>query len=293
MKQDAFSRCHPAVSFLFFILAMLFGVLIQHPAFVCAGIAAALSYYLLIAGRKGLRLLLFSLPLLLAVALLNPLMNRSGRTVLFMIFNIPYTLESLIYGIVLSGIFLLMLLWCGCYGAVMTGDKFTSLFANMIPSLSLLLVMVLRMVPNFMRKGRQITGARMAIGKSIAGNAKYTEKAKNGMLLIGSLTDWALEGSIVTADSMRSRGYGTAKRTSFMRYRFTLQDAVLTLLMAALGAGIIVSMIRGDMAAAFTPLWEVAPLSPFGLGCYCVLLFLPTLLHLKEALVWHILRSGI
>jgi len=293
LKQDAFSRCHPAVSFLFFILVMLFGVLIQHPAFVLGGICAALSYYLLLTGAKGLKFLLFSLPALILIALLNPLANRSGKTLLFTVFNIPYPLESLVYGTVLSGIFLLMILWCGCCGAVMTSDKFTSLFANLIPALSLLLVMVLRMIPNFMRKGRQITGARMAIGKSVGGDAKYTEKAKNGMLLLSSLTDWALEGSIVTADSMRSRGYGTAKRTSFMQYRFTLRDGILMVLMGFLGAGVIVSMFRGNTAAAFTPLWDVAPLSPFGLGCYLLLLLLPTFLHLKEALTWHILRSGI
>ncbi|MBQ6692606.1 MAG: hypothetical protein IJN00_04655 [Clostridia bacterium] len=293
MKQDAFSRCHPAVSFLFFILVMLLGVLIQHPAFVAASVCAALAYYLLLTGTKGLKLLLISLPLIIAVAVLNPLMNHTGRTVLFTVFSIPYTLESLIYGTVLSGIFLLMILWCGCYGAVMTSDKFTSLFANLIPALSLLLVMVLRMIPNFMRKGRQITGARMAIGKSVAGDAKYSEKAKNGMLLLGSLTDWALEGSIVTADSMRSRGYGTKKRTSFLQYRFTLRDGILVFMTLFLGAGVVFSMLRGDTAAAFTPLWDVAPLSPFGLGCYLLLLLLPTFLHLKEALTWHILRSGI
>ena len=35
------------------------------------------------------------------------------------------------------------------------------------------------------------------------------------MSILGALTSWALEGSVVTADSMRSRGYGTSKRTSF------------------------------------------------------------------------------
>lgn len=293
MKQDAFSRRHPAVSFLFFILAMLLGVLIQHPAFVIAGLFAALSYYLLLKGRKGLKLLLYTLPLLIIITLFNPLTNRSGSTVLFTVFRIPYTLEALIYGAVLSGVFLNMILWCGCYGSVMTSDKFTSLFANMIPAISLLLVMVLRMIPNFVRKGKQITAARMAIGKSSASGGTYRDKTANTMLLIGSLTDWALEGSIVTADSMRSRGYGTGKRSNFMRYRFTGADLLLSLLMAVLGAGVVFAMVTGRTAAAFTPEWGVAPLSPLCLGCYLLLLLLPTLLHLKEALTWHILRSGI
>ena len=78
---------------------------------------------------------------------------------------------------------------------------------------------VLRMIPAFTRKARQIILARRAIGKGA--EEKLTEKAKNGAAILSALTDWALEGSIITADSMRSRGYGTGKRTNFQIYSMT------------------------------------------------------------------------
>ena len=56
------------------------------------------------------------------------------------------------------------MLWFGCYSEVLTSDKFTSLFGNWIPALSLLLVMVLRLIPEFMRKTKQIAADRSAIG---------------------------------------------------------------------------------------------------------------------------------
>ena len=51
MTADAFSNCHPAVNFLFFVGAIGFGVLIQHPAYLIAGAIGAAVYYLLLSGR--------------------------------------------------------------------------------------------------------------------------------------------------------------------------------------------------------------------------------------------------
>lgn len=286
MKRDAFSCLHPAVNFIFFIGALGFGVVIQHPAFLIAGILAAASYYILLKGINGAKGMFAILPLMILVTALNPLINRNGQTVLFHVFGAPYTLEALVYGGVLSGMFLTMILWFGCYSAVMTGDKFTSLFGNLIPSLSLLLVMIFCMVPNLIRKGKQITGARESIGKEMSGTAE-------AMTVLGCLTTWALEGSIVTADSMRSRGYGTAKRTSFMIYRMTARDWALLGIMVLLAAIMIAVMASGKTTATFTPEWYIAPISVGGLCVYCAYLLIPTLLHIEEALTWHISRSRI
>ena len=284
--RDAFSGYHPAVNFIFFIAVLGFGVVILHPAFLITGIVGALSYYLLLHGSKGLKRIAMMLPLFLAVALLNPLVNRDGVTTLFRVLGIPYTLEALVYGMVLGGMFLTMILWFSCYSAVMTGDKFTSLFGNLLPSISLLLVMIFRMVPSLIRKGKQITGARQSIGKEMSG-------MDEAMTVLGCLTTWALEGSIVTADSMRSRGYGTSKRTSFMIYRMTLRDWGLLTAILVLSAALIAVISAGHATATFTPEWYLASVSPIGLALYGFLSLIPTLLHLQEALVWHISRSRI
>lgn len=288
MKYDAFSRCHPAVNFLYFALAIGFGVVIQHPAYMLAAVIGAAAYYLLLKGRKGIRMILAMLPVFLLITAVNPIFNTLGETELFPLFGRPYTLEALWYGAVVGGIFLVMMLWFGCYNVVLTSDKFTSLFGNLIPSLSLLLVMVLRMIPSLMRKAVQISGARKSIGKS-AENGSKKEQVKSGMSVLSALTDWALEGSVVTADSMRSRGYGAAKRTNFRIYRMTSQDWLLLFLIALLAAA---TAFGGDKTAEFVPALQIAPLT-WGFGAYCVYLLVPTALHLKEAITWHILRSRI
>lgn len=286
MNQDAFSACHPAVNFLFFLGAIGFGATFQHPAYCAAGCICAGCYYLLLHGRRGFKMLGGMVGVFLLLSLVNPLVNHSGKTVLFTYFGKKYTLEALYYGMALGAIMVVMLLWFGCYSAVLTSDKFTALFGNVIPALSLLLVMVLQMIPALTRKAQQILLARRAIGKGISQTGKLPYKIKDGATVLSALTDWALEGSLVTADSMRSRGYGTGKHTHFQLYRMTRRDWVLLALI--LGLEIAVAM-AGGTSASFTPRLKISPLG-WGFPLYCCLLLIPTILHLKEAVVWQFLR---
>ena len=292
MNYDAFSKCHPAVNFLFFVGAIGCGVVIQHPVYLVAGIVAGAVYYLLLSGRKGWKTILAMFPLFVFLTAINPLFNTYGERVLLHIFGRPYTLEALLFGAAIAAMFVAMMLWFGCYNKVLTSDKFTSLFGNLIPAISLLLVMVFRMVPNFMRKTQQIIAARKSIGKGAGEAATNKEKLYDGMTVLGSLTSWALEGSVVTGDSMRARGYGCAKRTSCMIYRMGKADWTLLAVQILLIALVILAACFGQLNAAFTPQLDIAPIS-WGIVPYTAFLLIPTVMHIKEALQWHISRSKI
>ena len=289
MTHDAFSRCHPAVNFLFFVAAIGCGMVIQHPAYILAGVVCGGVYFCLLSGRRGFARIGMLLPLPILTAVLNPLINHRGKAVLFLVMGKPYTLEALCYGLALGGIFLVMLLWFGCYSAVLTSDKFTSLFGSVIPSLSLLLVMVLRLIPAFTRKTKQVLDARRAIGMGAEQTGSIPEKLRSGMTVLSALTSWALEGSIITADSMRSRGYGCGKRTSFRLYRMTGRDWVLLTLIGALFC---IVLLAGGTDASYTPVMKVAPLG-WGFPAYCALLLIPTIFEGKEAAAWRISISKI
>lgn len=288
-KRDAFSQCHPLVNFLFFVGAIGFGVVIQHPAYIALGCLGAAAYYLLLIPGKAWKTVVAMVPVFIFVAAINPLFNHEGEYILFLAFGNPYTLEALCYGMAVAGILVVMLLWFCSYSLVLTSDKFICLFGSVIPSLSLLLTMVLRMIPSLVRKAKMISGSRDAIGKGLAANAKNKEKLQNGAAVLSSLTDWALEGSVVTADSMRARGYGTARRTSFMIYRMTARDICLLGVMLLLAA---VTIFFGGFDATYTPALSIAPVT-WGLAAYGLFLGLPIILNVKEAITWHISISRI
>lgn len=289
MGYDAFSLCHPLTNFVFFLGAIGCAVVIQHPAYIAVSCLCAAMYYVLLHGRKGWRMVLGMVPVFLVLSAMNPLLNTYGQRVLFTVFRRPYTLEALYYGMAIAGIFVAMMLWFGCYSAVLTSDKFVCLFGSLIPALSLLLVMVLRMIPNLMRKAKQITGARRSIGKGAGDNSTTREKLVDGSNVLSALTDWALEGSIVTADSMRSRGYGSAKRTSFQIYRLTRRDGVLLVLEVAL---MLLTLTSGGMEATYTPELFIEN-ATWGLAAYTAYLLIPPVLYWKETIQWHISISKI
>lgn len=296
MKEDAFSKRHPIVNFIFFLGAIGFGVVIQHPAYLLAGFLCSGGYYLLLNGRKGLKMLLWMALFFLVMTAINPLFNIHGKTQLFSVFGRPYTLEGIYYGAAVAGTLVVMLLWFGCYNAVLTSDKFTCLFGDLIPALSLLLVMVLRLIPNLMRKARQFLGARKSIGKGGSEHAAKKEKVMDGMTILSALTDWALEGSVVTGDAMRSRGYGTAKRSSFVVYRMTGIDCFLLVVQTLLLLAVLAAAVTGGTVAEFTPDLFIAPLKDIhmlGFAAYCTYLMIPMILHSKETIQWHISRSKI
>ena len=90
-------------------------------------------------------------------------------------------------------------------------------------------------------------------------------------------------------DSLRARGYGAARRTSFRIYRMTSRDWELLGLSLVLA---VIVILAGGTAAAYTPELYIAPFS-WGFVAYCAYLLIPTALHIKEAFQWHILRSRI
>lgn len=291
-----FSRCHPAVNFLFFAAAIVLTVVLFHPAYLLVSLLCGAGYYAVLCRKRCGKTFLFLLCVMVLVAAVNPLFNTLGQTQLFTLFGRPYTWEALCYGGCTGLMFAAVSLWFLSSGIVMTSDKFTSLFGAVIPAISLVLVMVLRLVPAYWRKGRQIAGARRCIGRSAAGTRK--EKIQGGMAVLTALSGWALEGSVVTADSMRCRGYGSSKkRTTFQLYRFTGRDTALTAAIALLLAAVIYAGVSGCAGAAFIPALSIAPVDGaaaiLGLAAYGVLLLIPTFYSIREAILWHSLRSKI
>ena len=296
MKETYFEKLHPALCFAYFALAICFSALVQHPAYLIANVLGALCLNISMRGLAALKRFVCVIPFWLFLSLINPLLNTLGEHVLFSYWGRNYTLEALCYGMVISGMFIAMLEWFTAYNAVMTEDKFSYLFASLAPSTALLLTTVLRMIPNLMRKAGQIASARKSIGMGATENASAREKINSGMTTLSALTSWALEGSVVTSDSMNSRGYGAGKRTCYHSYRFACGDACAGAVFSLLLCVFLIGLLRGAGEAEFTPEMRVTPITGEmlpSLIAYTLFLLLPTLLNLKEEIQWSISRSRI
>ena len=98
------------------------------------------------------------------MAVTNPIFVHNGETILFFMNDNPVTLEAFIYGGAASLMIVSVLLWCRCYSAVLTTDKFLYLFGKVIPKLGLILSMAFRFIPLFKYQIRKINQSQKTIG---------------------------------------------------------------------------------------------------------------------------------
>lgn len=168
-RNDAFSRCHPLVNFLYFALVLLGAMLLQHPVCQAISLIGAIACFCTLGGEKpgGFRLW-YALALFAVTAAVNPAFSHEGRTILrYLPSGNPLTLESILYGIGAGLTLCTALVWFSCYTRIMTSDKFVYLFGRIVPALSLVLSMTLRFVPRFSAQARRVSKAQAAVGNDM------------------------------------------------------------------------------------------------------------------------------
>ncbi|MBE5815347.1 MAG: cobalt transport protein [Clostridiales bacterium] len=286
-----FEDRNPIAVAVYLLAAAGVAMLTMDPVLLCLSLAGALLSLGATGGFGPLRSHGWAAVLFLLTALINPLTYHNGRTVLLVVNDAPITLEAVLYGMAAGGMIVAVLYWFRIFSRIMTGDKLLYLLGGLSPGLSLVVSMALRYVPLFGRQWRRVQATQRALGL-------YREDdpvaALRGRLRVFSvMTTWALENGVITADSMAARGYGLGRRTHFARFRFTLGDGLLTAASLAL-AGLSLWGAAGR-GVSYYPAFAMGALTPRGLAgylAYGVLVLLPALLNIKEAMVWHCFNSG-
>ena len=292
---DAFSGLHPLVSFLYLGLVLTLSMFINHPVCLAVSLASALAYSVYLNGRQAVRFnLVYMLPMLVAAALLNPLFNHQGRTLLaYLPDGNPLTLESIAYGLAAAVMLVTVMIWFSCFNMVITSDKLVYLFGQIIPALSLVLSMTLRFVPRFRVQLRVISNAQKCVGRDPS-SGNLLRKAKHGLRILSIMVTWALENVIETADSMKSRGYGLPGRAAFSLYRFDKRDGGVLLFLLACAAYIILGSVTGGLRFQYFPSLKGAEATPYAisiLAVYAALCLMPLFLNAREAIAWRILTT--
>lgn len=274
----------------YFVLVLLFGMYFMHPFCLGISLAGGFLYSIYLNGKSALKFnLKFMLPMLFITALINPAFNHEGATTLVYLDNgNPLTLESIIYGISAATMMISIIMWFSCYNKVMTSDKFIYIFGRIIPSLSLIFSMVLRFVPKFKEQIRQISHAQKCIGRDVS-NGGFIDRVKNGIKIMSIMVTWALENSIETADSMKSRGYGLKGRTAFSIFRFDNRDKLTLTIISVLGAVIVASSRTGLLYYRYFPTMkgtEMGTASIMSFIAYFMLCITPLIINIWEDWKW-------
>jgi len=296
MSKDAFAGCHPVVNMMYFLFVIGFTMFFMHPVCLAVSLTCAITYAVYLNGIKVIRTgLFFLLPLLIFTATLNPLFNHQGGTILAYLPNgNPLTLESILYGVAAAVMLITVISWFSCFNAVMTSDKFIYLLGRVIPALSLILSMALRLVPRFLAQIKVISNAQKCIGRDIS-QGNIIKKVKHGLRILSIMVTWALENAIETADSMKNRGYGLPGRTSFSIFRFDSRDAKALVYILACASIVILGAVAGAYQFRYFPTikGDFRGAATIVFTAYLALCSFPIVLNIRENLYWKHIESKI
>ena len=286
-KMRFFGNLHPVVCMLYFVLVLILTLACIHPVTVSLSFLGASWFSIRLRGWRAYgSTMRFVGPMFLLIALANPLFNHRGVTLLFLLFDQWITKEAILYGLVSGGSLCAIVLWFTCYQEVMTSDKFLYLFGTVAPGTALLITMTLRFLPQLRQNHREIRHAqRMLQGEG----SRLLERVGGAMRELSALLTMSLENAVETADSMRSRGYGLKRRTTFHLFRFDGRDARTLGIMLAMAGICILARVYGHGHMEYYP-----ALTPVILGkqsitmyvFYAALMTLPGILETKEAVRW-------
>ena len=109
------------------------------------------------------------------------------------------------------------------------------------------------------------------------------------MRRLSVLLTMSMEAAVETADSMRARGYGEARRTTFHLFRFDTRSAVIMAAVLSLAAVCTAGRIYGYGCMEFYPRIYAPDTDAGGaamLAAFAAVMFMGAILEMKEAALW-------
>lgn len=271
-----FEIFHPLVPLIYFTAMLIMVMACFHPVYLAIAFVAGFAYNLATRGVcDTLKSLAWQLPMVAIIAIVNPLFSASGATEIFRIGPRAIYAEALIYGACMGVLLVDAMMWISIATNSISSDGFMSIFGNIAPTITLMISMTARLVPQFARQGKSIADVQAACTSS---KVDGSDKFRSNLRIVNVLLGWTMEDSLDSADAMRAAGWNSsARRTTYSRYLFKNRDMVAVVAIALLIGLSAAFAILACSSFAIYP--TMTPIS-FNIGfvIYGMLAFLPLIL---------------
>lgn len=284
---------HPAVYVLYYFILIIFAFLYNDPYYlisflICISVLIALQGI----SHEFKGLIKFFIPMSLLIIILNPLTSHVGTTQIYITGNFSITLEALIYGILMSTSLLIILLVFTSYNRAVSYQEMLYLFSKRFPHISMVIIMALRFVPLLSYRLSEVNKVFRFNQKkpnSETGESR-ADKIKKNANKLAVVVSWSMEESMLTAKSMKARGYGIKKRTSYLSYKFRRIDYLFISLILITTITSLFGLLQGYGRI------EVYPTISFNISenilsiyylAFLILLIPMIYMELRERMVWY------
>lgn len=287
---------HPGVISVYYIILILFSLLFNNIYYLVSLLIFIILLIYLQGGEKEIgSTLKYFIPMSLIIIILNPLFSHVGTTKIYLfnnLFNNTFnnyfiTLESLVYGFLMAFSLLIILLLFLSFNKYVDYQKILYLTSNHFPTVSMIGVMAMRFIPLLNYRLGEVN--KIFKFNHDNSNEKRIDKVRKMGSMLAIVISWSLEESMLTAKSMKARGYGITERTSYLKYNIHKIDIIIILIIAITSILSLIGLYYGFGNIEIYPTLDTSffefPLNMY----YIIFLFLLSpliFLELMERILW-------
>lgn len=285
-----FERLNPATIFLYYMILVVVTMVFNSPLILLTEFVIVLFLASMTVGLNStLKTLKGTSLMMLFIMIVNPITNHNGGSVLYSINGLIITKEATIYGVLMAFSLANIILIFTSYNKIMSNNKFMFLFGKILPQLTLLTMIVMRFVPLFLDRFKNISQIQKTRGIQLEGKS-IKEKSINTMRLVEVLLIDSCYEAFQTADSMTARGFGSTKRSNYQRYKFNRRDGIIGLILATGILYLIFAIVNKIGIITIYPKLIVTSVTSniemLTLTVISIICGLPIIMEIREALWW-------
>jgi len=231
---------HPATLLLYYIILMLFVLCFNNIYYILTGlvlILILLSFQ--INFEKIVNMAKFFIPMAIFILIFYPIVyNYGGGTQIHLFGDIYMSFEVFIGGCLMVVLMYLVTLLFVSFNGYVDNSKILYLGSKPFPFVSMIGVLAMRLVPYITQRFNDII-------KVFTYNKKKNGRLKSIYSVLIILIGWSLEEFLMIAKSMKARGYGIKKRTSYLLYKFHKIDYLIIIFTLLCSGALIVGVVNG------------------------------------------------
>src|SRR5690625_3800120 len=291
----SFASFHPIFLFVYYMSVISVTMFLIHPIILMISLFGSILFFAFITPLKSFwRDIGFYSLVFLLIAITNPIFVHKGETILFFLNDNPVTFEAIIYGVFISMMLIAIIFWSKAYSIVMTSDKFVYLFGKAIPKLSLVISIALKFVPSFKYQIKKVQSTQKTLG--LYTSDSVTDRIVSGIRTFNSMISWSLEHAIEQEDAMKAKVYGLKGRTNVSLMKWNKRDSMTLIVILLLFFSVMFVNGMGGYQFSYYPTLSEWNGMENVIGKHIIimcLVFLPSLIEIKENLQWKYAKSKI
>jgi energy-coupling factor transport system permease protein len=244
IKRD-FTSFHVLTPLIIFLIMLIITFSTDNPVIIGTEIIIAIIMLLTSGNIKKLKNgFLYFIPFAIFIIIFNMAFVSKGSIVLFSILNKRFTLESMIYAVILAFKLLVVFYLFMTLDIMIDSDRAVSYFSSKMPKSTLTLMIGLKLIPEMKERFKNLMDIYSIRG--LAFNKKTArEKTKSYIPILSILLEDSLESSFDIGEAAFTRGFLSTKRSVYDRQVFNLKDYVIIFIGFILMAVFLTAQYKG------------------------------------------------